>query len=120
MQTLTHTPYPVAQAMRVVLDTLSPQTPVAFDETFAPHEARALPPKLAFHSTPVHGRWWNMAACALSALSRQGVKQRLATQHPLDEIAQHWATQRTEKRLTVNWQFTTDNARATCKRFYPH
>jgi DDE superfamily endonuclease len=120
MQTLANTHYPDAQEIRVVLDNLSTHTPVAFYETFAPHEARALTQKIAFHYTPVHGSWLNMAECEFSALSRQCLKQRIATQPQLDEIAQQWAKQRTEKRLTVNWQFTTDKARAKFKRFYPH
>ena len=44
----------------------------------------------------------------------------MATPNQLQQIAQHWATQRTEKRLTVHWQFTTEKAREKFKRFYPH
>lgn len=120
MQTLAHTYYPDAQELRVVLDNWSTHTPVAFYRTFAPQEARTWTPKIAFHYTPVHGSWLNMAECEFSALSRQCLKQRIATQAQLDEIAQHWAQQRTEKRLTVNWQFTTEKAREKFKRFYPH
>jgi hypothetical protein len=120
MQALANTHYPDAQEIQVVLDNLSTHTPVAFYQTFAPQEARALTQKLAFHYTPVHGSWLNMAECEFSALSRQCLKQRIATQEQLDQIAQHWAKQRTAKRLTVNWQFTTDKAREKFKRFYPH
>jgi len=48
------------------------------------------------------------------------LQQRIATQDQLDKLAQQWAKQRTEKRLTVNWQFTTEQARDKFKRFYPH
>jgi hypothetical protein len=120
IETLAHTHYPDAQEIRVVLDNLSTHTPVAFYETFVPQEARALPQKIAFHYTPVHGSWLNMAECEFSVLSRQCLKQRIATQDPLEQIAQQWAKQRTEKRLTINWQFTTEKARDKFKRFYPH
>jgi hypothetical protein len=120
MQPLADTYYPAAQEIRVVLDNWSTHTPVAFYETFAPQQARALTHKTSFHYTPVHGSGLNMAECEFSALRRQGLKQRIATQDPLDQIAQKWAQQRTEKRLTVNWQFTTEKARDKCKRFYPH
>jgi DDE superfamily endonuclease len=120
MKTLATTYYPDAQELRVVLDNLSTHTPVAFYQTFAPQEARALTQKISFHYTPVHGSWLNMAECEFSALSRQCLKQRIATQDQLDQIAQHWAKQRTEKRLTVNWQFTTEKAREKFRRFYPH
>jgi hypothetical protein len=120
LETLAHTHSPDAQELRVVRDNLSPQTPVAVYETFVPQEARALTQKIAFHYTPVHGSWLNMAECEFAVLSRQCLKQRIATQDHLDQIAQQWAKQRTEKRFTVNWQFTTDNARAKFKRFYPH
>ena len=120
MQTLAHTYSPDAQELRVVLDNLSPHTPVACYQTFAPQEARTLTQKIAFHYTPVHGSWLNMAECEFSAWRRQCLKQRIATQAQLDKIAQHWAQQRTEKRLTVHWQFTTEKAREKFKRFYPH
>lgn len=120
MQTLAQAHYPEAQEIRVVLDNLSTHTPVAFYQTFAPQEARALTQKIAFHYTPVHGSWLNMAECEFSALSRQGLKQRIATQKQLDKRVQQWAAQRTEKRLTVNWQFTTEKARDKFRRFYPH
>ena len=120
MQTLADTHYPAAREIRVVLDNLSTHTPVAFYETFVPQEARALTHKISFHYTPVHGSWLNMAECEFSVLSRQCLKQRIATPAQLDKIAQQWAKQRTDKRQTVHWQFTTEKAREKFKRFYPH
>lgn len=120
LQPLAHTYSPDAQELRVVLETLSTHTPVACYQTFAPQEARPWPQKLAFHYPPVHGSWLTMAACECSALRRQCLKQRSATQAQRDEIAQHWAQQRTETRLTAHWQFPTEKAREKCKRFYPH
>lgn len=120
MQALATTRSPEAQEVRVVLDNVSTHTLVTFSQTFAPHAARALTHKLAFHDTPKHGSWLHMAACEFSALSRQYLKQRIATQARLDEIAQHWANHRTEQRLTVHWPCTTEKAREKFKRFYPH
>lgn len=43
---------PKAAVIRVVRDTLNPQTPAAVSQTCAPEEARRLTRKLAFQSTP--------------------------------------------------------------------
>jgi DDE superfamily endonuclease len=60
--------YPEAEGMRVVLDTRNTHKPAALYEAFAPAEARRLVKKLAWHDTPKHGSWLNMAAIAWSIL----------------------------------------------------
>jgi hypothetical protein len=120
MQDLTATQCPDAKALRVVLDNLRTHTPTAFYQTFAPTAARPVTKTISFHSTPKHGSWLHMAECEFSVLSRQCLQQRLAPQEHLEQVTQHWATQRTEKQITVPWRFTTEKAREKFKRFYPH
>ena len=52
MHTLATTYYPAAEDLRVVPDNLSTHTPVAFYQTFAPKEARALTKKISLPYTP--------------------------------------------------------------------
>ena len=119
MQELAEAHYPNAKELRVVLDNLSTHTPAAFYQTFAPEVARKLTRKLSFHYTPKHGSWLNMAECEFSVLSRQCLNQRLPTQERVQAVVQPWAATRTEKQITVHWQFTTEKARAKFKRLYP-
>jgi transposase len=120
MQELAQTHYPHAKELRVVLDNLSTHTPAALYQTFTPEVARELTRKLSFHYTPKHGSWLNMAECEFSVLSRQCLHQRLPTQEQVQAVVQSWAATRTEKQISINWQFTTEKARDKFKRFYPH
>lgn len=86
MQTLADTYDPEAQTLRVVLDNLSTHTPVAFYETCAPQEARALTQKISFHYTPKHGSWLHMAEGEFSVFSRQYLQQRIAMPDQLDQL----------------------------------
>jgi hypothetical protein len=120
MQELAEMHDPNAKALRIVLDNLSTPTPAALYQTFEPEVARKLTRKLAFHSTPKHGSWFNMAEGAFSVLSRQCLNQRVPTQEQVQTMVQHWASAHTAKQLTIHWQGTTEKARDKCKRFYPH
>ena len=55
---LIDTRYPEAEVMRVVLDNLNTHKPAALYDAFAPAEARRIVKKLAWHSTPKHGSWF--------------------------------------------------------------
>lgn len=111
--------FPEADEIRVVLDNLRPHTPVALYDRFEPSEARRLTKKLNFHYTPKHGSWLNMAEIEFSALSRQCLGHRIPTAEMVQSISSVWASQRTERKATVNWQFSTQNARMKLKRLYP-
>lgn len=59
--------YPHAENLVLVVDNLNTHTPASLSQTFAPAEARRILQKLELHSTPVHGRWLNMAESELAA-----------------------------------------------------
>jgi hypothetical protein len=69
---------------------------------------------------PKHGSWLNVAECALSCLTSQGLSDRRigdrATRQ--SEIAA-WSTRVNEKQRAIDWQFTIDKARVKLKRLYP-
>ena len=62
--------YPAAERITVVLDNLNTHGPASFYEAFAPLEARRLVERFAFHDTPKHGSWLNIAEIEFSVLSR--------------------------------------------------
>ena len=111
--------YPDAERIVLVLDNLNTHTPASLYEAFAPAEAKRLADKLEIHYTPKHGSWLNIAESELSVLSRQCLNRRLpdfATQEA--EVAA-WQERRNTAAITVDWRFTTADARIKLKRLYP-
>jgi transposase len=111
--------YPTAKKITLVQDNLSAHKKSAFYELFEPERARAIVEKLEFVFTPKHGSWLNIAEIELSVLTRQGLKQRVASKEELERQATAWYEKRNGKMSKVDWQFTTKDARIKLKRLYP-
>lgn len=110
-----------AEAERIVLvtDNLNTHTLACLYERFEPPQARRIASKLEWHYTPEHGSWLNIAECELSVLARQCLDRRIPDKTTLEEEAAAWETRRNAARVTVDWQFTTADARIKLKRLYP-
>ena len=61
----------------------------------------------------------HMAEIELSALARQCLSRRIGTLEELDREMQAWQQHRNEEATTVNWRFTSADARIKLKRLYP-
>lgn len=110
--------FPEADIIRVVLDNLNTHTPAALYQAFPPEEARRLTRKLEFHYTPKHGRWLNMVEMECSILSRQCLNRRLPDLETVRQEVEAWAKGRNDAQATVEWRFTTADARDWLKRLY--
>lgn len=119
MKDLVDVHFPDAEVIAVVLDNLNTHRPASLYEAFEPSEARRIARKLNLHYTPKHGSWLNMAEIEFSALSRQCLTRRIADAEILQHEVAAWAAQRNVCGTTVNWRFTTDDARIKLKRLYP-
>lgn len=119
MRELVDIHFPDAEQIRVVLDNLNTHTPAALYEAFAPDEARRILRKLAFHYTPKHGSWLNMAEIEISILARQCLKQRIGSSDQLHTVVQWWTLQRNEQKAIINWCFDVTKARTKLARLYP-
>ena len=111
--------YPNAEKITLIQDNLSAHKKSAMYELFPPERARAILDKLEFVFTPKHGSWLNMAEIELSVLTRQGLTQRVESKEELIRQCTEWYATRNGKMSTVDWQFTTKNARIKLKRLYP-
>ena len=111
--------YPEAERIVLVMDNLNTHTPASLYEAFDPTEAKRLAEKLEIHYTPKHGSWLNMAEIELSVLSRQCLDRRVPDFETLQIEAQAWQDRRDAYGITVDWRFTTDDARIKLKRLYP-
>ena len=119
MKQLADVHYPDAERIRVVMDNLNTHTIGSFYEAFEATEARRLALRFEFHYTPKHGSWLNMAEIELSALERMCLDQRLATQAAVKNEAAAWEDERNDTSVTVDWRFTTPDARIKLKSLYP-
>jgi DDE superfamily endonuclease len=111
--------YPDAETVVLVQDNLNTHKPASLYEAFPPEEARRIIEKLEIHYTPKHGSWLDMAETELSVLSRQCLDRRIPDQLTLTTEVGTWEVNRNEAECTVNWQFTTADARIKLKRLYP-
>jgi hypothetical protein len=111
--------FPAAECIVLVTDNLNTHSLACLYERFPPAQARRIATKLEWHYTPEHGSWLNIAECELSVLTRQCLDQRFADSATLELAAAAWETQRNARRVTVNWHFTTADARIKLKRLYP-
>jgi hypothetical protein len=119
MRALSDRHYPAAERITVVLDNLNTHGPASFYEAFAPEEARRLAERFDFHYTPKHGSWLNMAEIEFSVLSRQCLDRRIGDAETLQNETRAWQQQRNTASKSIDWQFTTPDARIKLKRLYP-
>ena len=108
-----------AEMIYVVQDNLNTHKPASLYEAFPPQEARRLLNRIKFVYTPKHGSWLNMAEIELNVLNSQCLDRRIAEKAYLVDEVDAWQKQRNEVAASVNWQFTTQDARTKLKRLYP-
>lgn len=111
--------YPTVEKVTVILANLAAHKRAALYERYPPERARAIADRLEFVFTPKHGSWLNIAEIELSVLTRQGLKDRVASQAALEQQVTAWYAQRNAQHSRVDWQFTTQDARIKLKRLYP-
>ena len=101
------------------MDNLNIHSPASLYEAFPPAEAKRLADQLEIHHTPRHGSWLNMAEIELHALSRQCLDRRLPDQPTVAQEVTAWQTHRNAATATIDWRFTTADARIKLKHLYP-
>ena len=112
--------YPDVIKVRLVMDNLNTHNVASLYETFEPSEARRLAERLEIHYTPKHGSWLNMAEIELSVLKGQCLGRRIAEMTIMQEEVATWEHDRNNGSRTIDWQFTTPEARIRLKRLYPN
>ena len=119
MRWLAEAAYPEAEKVRVVLDNLNTHRPASLYETFEPAEARRVIQRLEFHYTPKHGSWLNMAEIEFSVFSNQCLNRRIEDQASLKREIAALETERNQAAATIDWRFSTADARHKLRRIYP-
>lgn len=111
--------YGEAETVVLVMDNLNTHEVASLYEAFAPAEARRLAERLEIHYTPEHGSWLNMAEIEQSVMARQALGRRVPDRAAMETVTTAWYEARNGAEGTVDWQFTTEEARIKLKRLYP-
>jgi len=108
-----------ARKIVLVMDNLNTHTIGSLYEAFDAQTARRLACRLEIHYTPKHGSWLNMAETELSVLCRQCLDRRIDCKDKMTNEVTAWEKDRNDREVTINWQFTTADARVKLRRLYP-
>lgn len=111
--------YAASETVVRVCDQLNIHKLASLYQAFPPATARLLVERLENHHTPQHGSWLNIAENELSALTRQCLNRRIPDRQTLEEETTAWYSERNQLQKSVDWQFTTADARIRLKRLYP-
>jgi len=110
--------YPYAEKILLVMDNLNTHSLSSLYEAFPPVEARRLAERFEIHYTPKHASWLNMAEIEIGVMSRQCLNERIPSKEIMASKVAAWTLGRNTNTLTVNWQFTTSDARVKLKHLY--
>lgn len=119
IQELVDIHYPYAEKIVLVMDNLNIHSVASLYKTFEPREARRIIEKLEIHHTPVHASWLNMAEIEIGVLSRQCLAENMTCIDEMRHKVSAWQCRRNASGSTVNWRFTTADARIKLKKLYP-
>jgi hypothetical protein len=111
--------YAGAERITLVCDNLNTHGLASLYKAFGPAEALRIARRLELVHTPKHGSWLNVAESELSVLTRQCLSRRIATLREVAEQSAAWVVRRNRKQVSVDWQFTTEDARIKLKHLYP-
>lgn len=105
--------------IKLVCDNLNTHNTASLYETFDPDTANRLAKRLEVHYTPKHGSWLNIAEIELRALTGQCLNRRIASQSTLQTQVTAWQHRRNKEVRTVDWRFTTKDARINATTMSP-
>lgn len=107
--------YRKAKRIHIVLDNLNTHGEHSLIQTLGKREAKHILRRLAFHHTPKHASWLNMAEIELSILGRQALNRRIPTITALRIHLKAWQARRNKSMMKINWRFTKQDARRVFK-----
>jgi len=119
LQTLVDVDFPEAEKVVLVTDNLNTHKTACLYERFDAATASRIARRIEWHYTPEHGSWLNMAECELSVLGRQCLNRRIPDMQTLEQEVAQWQDERNVTAVTIDWQFTDEEARIKLKRLYP-
>jgi hypothetical protein len=119
LQWLADVRYPQAKKIRLVQDNLNTHRLANLYRVFPPDEARRLAQRFEVHYTPNHASWLNMAEIEIGIFERGCLRRRVPSLDVLRQRVAALEAERNTAQATINWRFTTGDARVRLARLYP-
>jgi hypothetical protein len=119
LQWLADVRYPDAKKIRLVQDNLNTHRLANLYLIFPPAEARRLSERFELHYTPTHGSWLDMAEIEIGIFERSCLRKRVASVDTLKRRVAVLEAERNAAHATIDWRFTTTDARTKLARLYP-
>lgn len=119
LQWLADVRYPKSNKIRLVQDNLNTHRLANLYLVFPPEEAYRLSQRFELHYTPNHGSWLNMAEIEIGIFERGCLGKRVASIDQLKRRIAALETERNAAHSSINWRFTTGDARLKLARLYP-
>jgi transposase len=108
--------YPHARKIHMVMDNLNIHCCKSLTDFYGIGEGTKLWNRLEVHHTPKHASWLNQAEIEIGIYSRQCLgKNRIPTIEDLKLRSRAWNRHANAKKLTINWKFSTIDARRKFK-----
>ena len=119
LQWLADVRYPYARKIRLVQDNLKTHRLANLYLVFPPDEARRLAERFEIHHTPTHASWLNMAEIEIGIFEGGCLRKRVPSLAVLCQRIAALEAERNAAQATINWRFTTGDARLRLARLYP-
>ena len=110
--------YGTARRVHLVMDNLNTHFRKCFKDVLGVKEAKALLRRVAFHYTPKHASWLNMAEIEIGILDRQCLDRRLPDRTTLVAEVDAWQQRRNAEQRGIAWSFTRQDADQKMARHY--
>lgn len=111
--------YPDADRLCLVMDNLNTHAGGSLYQAFSAPRARQMYQRLEIHYTPKHGSWLDMAEIELSVLDGECLDRRIGSEDELRSGVAAWEDDRNRAGATIEWRFTTEDARIKLCKLYP-
>ena len=109
-----------AQRSRVYSHNLNTHKLGSLHEAYEPVEARRIARRLEFRYTPKHGSWLNMDEIELGVFSKQALRGRIGDEQTLRRHIGALEKERNEAGVTIDWRFSSQDARVKLNRIHPN
>lgn len=113
-------PAPRVERIDLVLDNLNTHTTATLIEIFGKPEADRILSRIAFHYTPLHASWTNIAEMEFSAMTSQCLDRRLPDEWTLAKELVAWELRRNQRAQPIRWSFTWKRAKRLFVAREPH
>lgn len=110
--------FPNVEYILIVLDNLNTHFESSLIEAFGKRETKKLMKKIRFVYTPKHASWLNMAEIEINIMDRQCTGGRISSKKKLQSEVKKWAKDRNNKKCTIEWKFTRQEADRKLSKHY--